>query len=54
MKSIEVVVGTFPDGTYALMLVCARLRYVVTPGQQEHINMKKHFETALKDVSIAD
>jgi len=33
------VVGTFPDGNSALMLVCARLRHVAgTPVRQQEIH----------------
>jgi len=48
------VVGAFPDGNSALMLVCARLRYVVGTqwGSKKYMNMK-HLETALDDASIA-
>ena len=48
------VVGCFPDGNSALMLVCARLRYVAGTqwGNKKYMNMK-HLETALDDVSIA-
>lgn len=40
------VVGTFPDGNSALMLVCARLRHVVGTqwGNKKYMNMK-HLET---------
>lgn len=36
------VVGTFPDGQSALMLVCARLRYVASKdwGTKRYLNMK--------------
>ena len=36
------VVGTFPDGHSALMLVCARLRYVASTdwGTKRYLNMK--------------
>ena len=36
------VVGTFPDGQSALMLVCARLRYVASTdwGTKRYLNMK--------------
>jgi putative transposase len=36
------VVGNFPDGKSALMLVCARLRYVVSTawGDKRYLNMK--------------
>ena len=48
------VVGCFPDGNSALMLVCARLRHV--PGTQwgnkKYMNMK-HLEPALEDASSA-
>lgn len=39
------VVGTFPDGNSALMLVCARLRYVegTAWGEKRYMSMK-HFE----------
>jgi transposase-like protein len=39
------VVGAFPDGQSALMLVCARLRYMESSmwGKRKYMNMK-HFE----------
>ena len=48
------VVGTFPDGNSALMLVCARLRHVAGTqwGNKKYMNMK-HLETALDDACIA-
>lgn len=48
------VVGCFPDGNSALILVCARLRYVVGTqwGNKKHMNMK-HLEDAIEDASIA-
>ena len=48
------VVGTFPDGNSALMLVCARLRHVAGTqwGNKKYMNMK-HLETALDDTFIA-
>ena len=48
------VVGTFPDGNSALMLVCARLRHVAGTqwGNKKYMNMK-HLEAALEDASIA-
>ena len=48
------VVGAFPDGNSALMLVCARLRHVAGTqwGNKKYMNMK-HLETALDDASIA-
>ena len=48
------VVGTFPDGSSALMLVCARLRHVAGTqwGNKKYMNMK-HLEAALGDSSIA-
>ena len=48
------VVGTFPDGNSALMLVCARLRHVAGTqwGCKKYMNMK-HLEAALDDTSIA-
>ena len=48
------VVGTFPDGNSALMLVCARLCHVAGTqwGNKKYMNMK-HLEAALDDASIA-
>lgn len=48
------VVGTFPDGNSALMLVCARLRHVAGTqwGNKKYMNMK-HLEAACQDASIA-
>ena len=48
------VVGIFPDGNSALMLVCARLRHVAGTqwGNKKYMNMK-HLEVALDDTSIA-
>ena len=48
------VVGTFPDGNSALMLVCARLRHVAGTqwGNKKYMNMK-HLEAALVDAFIA-
>ena len=48
------VVGTFPDGNSALMLVCARLRHVAGTqwGCKKHMNMK-HLGAALDDAPIA-
>ena len=48
------VVGSFPDGNSALMLVCARLRHVAGTqwGNKKYMNMK-HLEDALEDASIA-
>ena len=48
------VVGTFPDGNSALMLVCARLRHVAGTrwGSKKYMDMK-HLEAALDDASIA-
>ena len=42
------VVGTFPDGKSALMLVCARLRYVSGKewGSKRYLCMKYLYETA--------
>ena len=49
------VVGTFPDGNSALMLVCARLRHAAGTqwGNKKYMNME-HLETALDDAFIAD
>ena len=48
------VVGSFPDGNSALMLVCARLRHVAGTqwGNKKYMNMK-HLEAALADTPIA-
>ena len=48
------VVGAFPDGNSALMLVCARLRHVAGTqwGNKKYMNMK-HLETAVDDAFIA-
>ena len=48
------VVGSFPDGNSALMLACAKLRYVAGTqrGNKKYMNMN-HLETAVKGVSIA-
>ena len=48
------VVGSFPDGNSALMLVCARLRHVAGTqwGNKKYMNMK-HLEDDLEDASIA-
>ena len=48
------VVGAFPDGNSALMLVCARLRHVAGTqwGNKKYMNMK-HLEATLEDASIA-
>ena len=48
------VVGTFPDGNSALMLVCARLRHVAGTqwGCKKYMNMK-HLEAAMDDAFIA-
>ena len=47
MNSIEEVVGTFPDGTSALMLACTWLRYVVTPVEQQEYIIGDGFEGCL-------
>ena len=48
------VVGAFPDGNSALMLVCARLRHVAGTqwGSKKYMNMK-HLEAASDDASFA-
>ena len=48
------VVGCFPDGNSALMLVCARLRHVAGTqwGNKKYMSMK-HLEVMLDDASIA-
>ena len=48
------VVGCFPDGNSALMLVCARLRHVAGTqwGNKKYMNMK-HLEALQDDASVA-
>ena len=48
------VVGTFPDGNSALMLVCARPRYVAGTqwGNKKYMNMM-HLEVKEENTSIA-
>lgn len=48
------VVGTFPDGNSALMLVCARLRHVAGTqwGNKKYMNMK-HLEAGFSEDFIA-
>ena len=48
------VVGAFPDGNSALMLVCARLRHVAGTqwGNKKYMNMK-HLEALTDDASLA-
>ena len=48
------VVGSFPDGNSALMLVCARLRHVAATqrGNKKYMNMK-HLEAISNDAEIA-
>ena len=48
------VVGSFPDGNSALMLVCARLRHVAGTqwGNKKYMNMK-HLEAISNDAEIA-
>jgi len=45
------VVGTFPDGKSALMLVCARLRHVTTTawGEKRYLNMNRLYELEKED-----
>jgi len=49
------VVGTFPVGNSALMLVCGWLRHVAGTqwGNKKYMNMK-HLEATCQDASIAD
>ncbi len=48
------VVGCFPDGNSALMLVCARLRHVAGTqwGNKKYMNMK-HLEEVAEDIFTA-
>ena len=45
------VVGSFPDGNSALMLLCTRLRHVAGTqwGNKKYMNMK-HLEAAAEDI----
>ncbi len=47
------VVGTFPDGNSALMLVCARLRHVASKawGTKRYMSMK-HLEDMQKEEAL--
>ena len=49
------MVGSFPDGNSALMLICARLRHVAGTqwGNKKYINTT-HLEAAFDATSIAD
>lgn len=46
------VIGTFPDGESALMLVCARLRHVVSTqqGSKKYMDMKHLYDCDAKSV----
>ena len=48
------VVGTFPDGQSALMLVCARLRHVASHewGSKRYLNMQHLHSMVLSEESI--
>ena len=48
------VVGAFPDGNSALMLVCARLRHVAGTqwGNKKYMNMK-HLDAAFGQADLA-
>ena len=48
------VVGSFPDGNSALILVCARLRHVAGTqwGNKKYMNTK-HLEAILENVDIS-
>ena len=48
------VVGTFPDGESALMLVCARLRHVASTnwGTKRYLNMEHLTSMLLSDEEI--
>jgi transposase-like protein len=49
------VVGTFPDGESALMLVCARLRHITSSvwGTKRYLNME-HLRSMEKELEIED
>lgn len=48
------VVGSFPDGNAALMLLCARLCHVADTqwGNKKHMNMK-YLEVVIENASVA-
>ena len=47
------VIGAFPDGQSALMLVCARLRYVAGTdwGAKRYLNMQHLFELEKEEIN---
>lgn len=49
------VVGTFPDGNSALMLVCARLRHVSASkwGEKRYLNMDRLYDQETKDKALS-
>ncbi len=48
------MVGTFPDGNFALMLVRARLSHVAgTQWSNKNYMNTKHLEAVMDDVSVA-
>jgi transposase-like protein len=49
------VVGAFPDGNSALMLVCARLRHVASTqwGNKKYMMNMKHLEATFENASFA-
>jgi transposase, mutator family len=54
IRSRTRVVGTFPDGNSALMLICVRLRYVAGTqwGNKKYMNMM-HLEVNEENTSVA-
>lgn len=49
------VVGTFPDGNSALMLVCARLRHISASkwGEKRYLNMSRLYDQEITDEAIS-
>ena len=47
---LYVIIGAFPDGQSALMLVCARLRHVAASewGSKRYLNMNHLFDLELQ------
>ena len=47
------VIGAFPDGQSALMLVCARLRYIAGTdwGAKRYLNMQHLFEMEKEEIN---
>ena len=53
IKRITRVIGAFPDGQSALMLVCTRLRYIAGTdwGAKRYLNMQHLFEMEKEEIN---